>query len=128
MPGEHHPRSHVQIRRQGCEVGQLLGELIQDGVLPWWRQRVVEIEVDLVRPNRLAQLADRAFVDLLQAGKVETGPPAGNMRPEVRARSIQVAAADPRATIWSPSTARVMVGGGSSEACSRFRTKDGSSP
>src|SRR5690349_3072346 len=66
--------------------------------------------MDLVRPDRLAQLADRAFVDIVHAGKIETGPPcrqhttssAGARDPGGRCRSLchDAVSLDPKSHGW----------------------------
>ncbi len=73
MPGQRHPRVHVQGRRQGCELLDLRGELIENPILSRRRQRHIVVEVDLARLDRLAQLAERPVIEGAHRGEIETG-------------------------------------------------------
>ena len=50
---------------------QLTGQLIENRFLTRCRQRLIVIETDGARLDRVAQLAELAVADILHAGKIE---------------------------------------------------------
>ena len=130
MPGQRDPRVDTcSSTTRTASALQLRRQLIERGVLSRRRQRLVVVEADAVRdwiasrslpsaPSLTSCTAERS-----NRGRSGRQHPAGECA-HARARAT---AADPCATMRSPSTASVTLGGGSSDACKRFRTISGSS-